>query len=88
MYDTSTKQKIDTLSSTHVELLGVCNAMTKILWCRQFLQGQKYVVDGVYVYQDNESTILLEENGIKSVGKASRHVKIEYFFITGNIKGK
>ena len=88
MYAASTKQKINTLSSTHAELVGVCDAMPKILWRNLFLQGQKYVVDDVYVYQDNESAILLEENEIKSVGKASRHIKIKYFFITDNIRGK
>ena len=39
------------------------------------------------MYQDNESVILLEEDGIKSVGKASRHIKIKYFFVTNQIKG-
>lgn len=88
MYAASTKQKINTLRSTNAELVGVCDAMPKILWCKLFLQGQKYVVDNVYVYQDNESAILLEENGTKSVGKASRHIKIKHFFTTKNIRCK
>lgn len=32
------------------------------------------------------STILLENNGRRSSGKKTRHVKIRYFFITDNIK--
>ena len=46
------------------------------------------MVEDVHVYQDNESAILLEENGMKSVGKASRHVKIKYFFVTDQVKNK
>ena len=88
LYAASTKQKINTLSSTHAELVGVSDAMTKILWCKLFLQGQGFVMDDVYVHQDNESAILFEENGMKSVGKASRHIKIRYFFVTDNIRGK
>ena len=88
MYTVSTKQKINTLSSSHAELVGACDAIQKIFWCKLFLQEQKYIVDDVYMYQDNESAILLKENGMKSVDKASRHAKIKYFFITDNIRGK
>ena len=40
------------------------------------------------MYQDNQSAILLENNGIKSIGKGSRHIIIKYFFITDKIKDK
>jgi len=33
------------------------------------------------ILQDNKSTILIAENGIKSCSKRSRHIKIRYFFI-------
>ena len=52
------------------------------------MEAQGYIIEDVYVYQDNESAILLEENGYKSVGKSSRHVKIKYVFIADQIKGK
>ena len=76
LYAASSGQKINTTSSTHAELVGASDAMPKILWIRRFMEAQGYVIEDVYVYQDNESAILLEENGYKSVGKASRHVKI------------
>ena len=62
--------------------------MPKFLWSRRFLENQGFIVQYVYVYQDNESAILLEENGIKSAGKASRYIKIKYFFVSDQIKGK
>ena len=43
--------------------------MPKILWCRHFMKSQGCIVEDVYVYQDNQSTILLETNGRASVGK-------------------
>ena len=33
------------------------------------------------LYQDNKSTILLQENGIKSYSKSTRHLNIGYFFL-------
>ena len=50
------------------------------------MEGQGCTVEDVYVYQDNQSAILLETNGRKSVGKGTRHVKIKYFFVTDKVK--
>lgn len=88
IYGASTKQKKNTTSSTEAELVGVADALAKMLWSRHFMESQGYLVNDVYVYQDNESAILLEENGMKSVGKDSRHMNITCFFITDKIKGK
>ena len=38
------------------------------------------------MYQDNQSTILLENNGKKSSSKRIRHINIRYYFITDRIK--
>ena len=38
-------------------------------------------MDRTIFYQDNESTIKMEKNGLRSCGKKSRHIKIRYFFI-------
>ena len=42
----------------------------------------------IYVYHDNQSVILLETNGTRSIGKGSRHIRIKYFFITDEVKDK
>ena len=88
IYGASVKQKINTSSSTEAELVGVSDALPKMLWSRHFMEAQDYKVNDMYVYQDNESAILLEENGMKSVGKGSRHMNIRYFFVTDKVKGK
>ena len=82
----STKQKINTRSSTEAELVGVNDAMALILWTRNFLLAQGYTVEDNIIFQDNKSAILLEENGRRSSGKKTRHIEIRYFFITDNIK--
>ena len=38
------------------------------------------------LFQDNKSSILLETNGRKSVGKQSRAMNIRYFFITDQVE--
>ena len=52
------------------------------------MEAQGYHVEDVYVYQDNQNAILLENNGTQSIGKGSRNIKIKYFFITAKIKDK
>jgi len=81
----STKQKLNTKSSTEAELVGVDDAMPQILWTRYFLTAQGYHIDPTIVYQDNQSTILLEKNGTASSSKRTRHIAIRYYFITDRI---
>ena len=38
------------------------------------------------MFQDNQSAILLENNGKNSSSKRTRHIKIRYYFITDRIK--
>jgi hypothetical protein len=66
---TSTKQKLNTRSSTESELVSVDDMMPAICWTRYFLLEQIYEVRENIVYQDNESAILLERNGKASSSK-------------------
>ncbi len=65
----STKQKLNTRSSTESELVGVDDMMPSILWTRYFLMSQGYNVRDNILFQDNKSTILLERNGKASSSK-------------------
>jgi len=82
---TSTKQKLNTRSSTESELVGVDDLMTSILWTRNFLKAQGYYVTENILYQDNKSSILLEKNGKASSSKRTRHIAIQYFIVTDRI---
>ena len=87
IHGSSKKQKINTSSSTEAEIVAVADSMPKMMWCKYFMEAQGYLVQDLYVYQDNESAILLETNGMRSVGKGSRHIKIKYFFVVDKVKG-
>ena len=82
----SSKQKLNTRSSTEAEVVGVNDAMYLVLWVRHFLEAQGYSITDNIVYQDNESAMRLERNGRRSSTKNTRHMEIRYFFITDNIR--
>eukprot|EP00957_Ditylum_brightwellii_P052740 3997971-Ditylum_brightwellii.AAC.1 len=75
-YSVLRKQKINTRSSTEAELVGVNDDMLLILWTRLFLQAQGFKVKDNVVYQDNQSAILLENNGKRSSSKNAKHIDI------------
>jgi hypothetical protein len=82
---TSSKQKMNTHSSTEAELVGVDDMMAKVLWTQYFLNEQGYDVGPAVVAQDNKSSILLETNGMKSSTKQTRHINVRYYFVTDRI---
>ena len=79
---TSTRQKLNTRSSTEAELVAVDDCMSQILWTSYFLATLGYNINECVVYQDNKSAILLEENGRASSSKRTRHINICYYFVT------
>ena len=74
----TTKQKLNTRSSTESELVGISDALTTVVWMRDFLLGQGYEVGPAVMYQDNMSTIALVENG-RALNEGSRHINISSF---------
>lgn len=86
VYSSSSKQKLNTRSSTEAELVAVNDVMGQVLWTRLFLEAQGYEVTDSKLYQDNLSAMLLEQNGRASSGKNTRHIDIRYFFIHDRIE--
>jgi len=82
----STKQKLNTKSSTESEVVGASDYLPWTIWLKMFLQAQGYKLTTCYYYQDNESAIRLIKNGKKSSRDKTRHIKIRYFFIADVIK--
>ena len=83
----SLKQKLDTTSMTESELVGVNDEMPQVLWTRYFLEAQGCIIVDNILYQDNQRSMKLEQNGKRSSGKRTRHINIRYFFVTGRIAG-
>jgi hypothetical protein len=63
IYCTSTRQKINTKSSTEAKVVGVSDVLQQLLWTKYFLEAQGYGVSSSIVYQDNQRSILLEKKG-------------------------
>ena len=84
----SAKQKMNTRSSTEAELAGVDAALSNVIWTRNFLLEQGLNIKHNVVFQDNQSAILLENNGRASAGKRSRHMNIKLFYVTDKANNK
>jgi hypothetical protein len=82
----STKQKLNTKSSTEAELVGASNYLPNTIWSKFFLEAQGHSIDSNIFEQDNVSAIRLETNGRGSAGRQSRHIDIRYFFMKDRIK--
>jgi hypothetical protein len=83
----STKQKLNTRSSTETEIVGADDFMPAIFWTRYFMKAQGYGVKDNVLFQDKK-TILLENNGKASSSKRTKHINIRYFFITDRVSKK
>jgi hypothetical protein len=57
----STKQKLNTRSSTESEIVGADDFMAAICWTRYFMEAQGYMINNNILLQDNKSSILLEK---------------------------
>ena len=82
----SSKQKLNTKSSTECEVVGTSDYLPFPIWFKFFLEAQGYPIKGNDFNQDNTSAVSLEKNGIMSCGQQSRHINIRYFFIKDRIK--
>eukprot|EP00978_Attheya_sp_CCMP212_P014510 scaffold37028_cov57-Attheya_sp.AAC.1 len=77
VYSASLKQKLNTKSSMVSELVGASDMLPQAIWTRY-----------LWRHRDNETCMLLENYGRASSSKRTRHINIQYFFITDRIKNK
>ena len=67
----STKQKLNTKSSTEVEVVGGSDYIPNAIYTKSFLKGQRIILKSNNFNQDNQSTMKLIVNGKKSCGPGS-----------------
>ena len=77
----STKQKLNTRSSTVAEVVGVDDFVGEIIWFQHFMEAQGFALGKTTLFQDNQSAMLLETKGKASSTKRTRHINIRYFHI-------
>ncbi len=81
----SSKQKLNTKSSTEAEVVGASDYVPNSIWAAHFLEHQGYVLKRSIFHQDNQSAMKMERNGRSSCGQKSRHIDIRYFFIKDRV---
>ena len=77
----STRQKLNTRSSTEAEIVAVDDCVGKVLWTSRFLKVQGFAMKATIIKQDNKSAMLLEVKGRASAGKRMRHMDVRFFFV-------
>jgi hypothetical protein len=82
----STKQKINTASTTESEIVGAADYLPNTVWLMKLLEMQGYKVKSSVLYQDNESAIKLEKNAQRSSSRRTRHLDIKYFWVKDKLK--
>ena len=92
----STKQKINTKSSTEAELVGVDDTITFIMWMKHFIDDQVKNISinsklhnlgkQVIIEQDNTSAMKLEKDGLGSSSHRTKHINVRYFFVTDQLQ--
>jgi hypothetical protein len=82
----STKQKVNTRSSTESKMVAVDDTIAKLLWTKKFMEAQGHKVKAYIIYQNNTSAMKLELHGKASSGKRTCHFDIKFFYVTDLIK--
>jgi hypothetical protein len=82
----SSKQKLNTKSSTEAELVGSSDYMPYNIWNIMFWREQGFEFSRNLLLQDNQSTIKMLRNGRNSCTGNSRHIDIRYFFVHDRVK--
>ena len=83
---TSTKQRLNTCSSTISEIVAVDDMMAQILLTWSFMKAQGIKVTDNILYQDNKSAILLDKNGRESSSKRTKHIEVWYYYVADRIE--
>ena len=82
----SIKQKLVARSMTERELIGAHDIVPSIVWTRNVLKAQGVNIKDMIMYPDNQSAMVLENNGHMSSTKTTKHINICYFYIKDRIQ--
>ena len=81
----SRKHKLNTGSSIEAELVSISDVLGMMIWCKYFMEAQRYTIENNILYQDNKSTVLLAKIGRMSTGRISKHIKNRFLLITDKV---
>jgi len=88
LFSKSSKQKLNTKSSTEAELVGASNFLSQTVWTRNFIEAQGYKIDEIEFFPGQHEQ--RDENGEewKVVRRMIKVPNINYFFIHDRIQKK
>ena len=75
-------KKLKTKSSTEAKLVRVYYVLTHVIQTRYFLKDQGYQICDNVIYQDNQSTIKLENNVRRSSRNWTRHINVKIIILS------
>ena len=75
------KTKLNTKSSTEVEVVVGSDYITNVIYIELFLKGQVIIFQSNEYNQDNQSAMKLISNGKRSCGPGSRYIDIRFVFM-------
>jgi len=88
IYCSSSKQKLNSKSSTEAEMIAVSDGLNHVLWLRNLLENQGYSLPPSVVFQDNMSAISLFKTGKSQSSTRTRHIAIRFYFVKDRIESK
>jgi len=85
IYCNSSKQRINSKSSTEAEMIAVSDGLNHVLWLRNFLIAQGYKLNESNIVQNNQSAILLFKTGKSQSSTRTRHIAIRFYFVKDRV---
>jgi len=80
IYASSSKQGLNSKSSTEAEIIALSDGASQVLWTRLFLGAQGYPLQPSKIFQDNMSVLAMIKKG-RPTSKHTRHIDCRYFFV-------
>jgi hypothetical protein len=74
------KQRIVTKSSSESEVIAASDGVSTLVKFNNYLSSRNVKLNGLKLFQDNQSTQHIIKNGLKSA-KRMKHLDIRYFFV-------
>lgn len=75
----SSKQKLNTKSSTEAEVVGLSDGLSPVIWIRELLLAQGYTLPPTKVHQDNQGVLSIMQLGRRPKHR-TKHLNIRHFF--------
>ena len=82
------KQKLNTKSSTEVEIVRVSEYLVNMIWAQFFLEAQGFIVTKDILHQDKQSVVRIRCNGKYSSCQKTNYFSSRLFWIKDRLKSE